>query len=1295
MHNTHGWWRLSLLLCSLCATPSTSAPLELSQVPLFINLVVEPNIVLLMDDSGSMRREFLPEDLNQHQARLANYGIEFLFPSPSDLYDPSNTPFFLETQRIPAFYPVKTDFFGIAITINSEDDNLYNKRYRSAAINTLYYNPDRSYLPWRRADGSRFPDANPEQAYHHPIRPQLGSVDLTREQRQYAEWLRHYRLGSAVTYDTSIETLHYWPAQYYRFGVSATGVNISQPDPFNPDHYQQVLIQPNVDHYPYRNAEGEMATRSYAQELQNFANWYQYHRSRTLLARAAASESFAQQGDDIRVGFATLNQSSQLIDGQSHSSLQQGVRRFSGADREQFFTHLFEHPVRSSTPLRRALDDIGDYFTRSDNQGPWSQTPGQVGPDTPQLSCRRNYSLLVSDGYWNADPANTSAANQNVDNQPGPLQQHAQQPLSYQYQPIPPFQDIYAGTLADVAMYYWLQDLRPDLSNSLIPQDDNPAFWQHMVTHTVNLGLPQSALRATLLDNIQAGRATWPNPFGNENIENRLDDLWHAAVNGRGMFFNAQRPSELTQALSQALTTIVQQNSASASISINATQSSISNRLYQTRFNSSHWHGEVRAFSAQGALQGDPPLWTSADTLDHSSADERQIFMGQRQGNQYQLQPFLWQNLSPALRSRFNRGPEEIPDQLGPQRLAYLRGDRSEEGHLFRQRSGILGDIVHSQPRYVGRPSAFYPSNLEAVSYRDFIQAQAQRPGMLYVGANDGMLHAFDAENGREVFAYIPSNQLEQLPQLSDPDYNEQHRYFVDATPSAADVFVGDAWRTLLVGSLGSGGRGLYALDITQPLPAEPSDIGTTFRSLTPAIPQGPQLRWEYNADQSPELGFIHAAPLIQRGNHNGWLVLSGQGYNSNGQGEAQLLLLDANTGQPVRRQPLSTGVGRNADPSGQQRPNTLTGLTALDINQDHNVDYVYAGDLFGNLWRFDLTAEDPEQWQVSHYNTPGPTPLLSARHWDAQGNAYAQPITSAPLVLPTPDGQFVIIVATGKYLETRDITDTQIQSIYGVIDRQVALPTLSSLQQRNSILQPQQLQALPPDHPDNPSSFEVRRVTQETLNTAHAGWVIDLPSAGERVVQDLRLFRGRLQVTTLIPSQQACDFGGSGFLLELSPLDGGFLDYPVRDLNQDGHFDMQDQLLTRIDDQAYGYAGVGSRSGIPSAPINFLPAAEIARPDFSPIALGGLGAVSDPAADEMSPDIAPEPVDPMQPGTQGQPDDSDSTDPPANNDTNPGTPTAPATAQTCSNYSNGEFECQTSNVNSLFSGRIQWQQLQ
>jgi type IV pilus assembly protein PilY1 len=700
-------------------------------------------------------------------------------------------------------------------------------------------------------------------------------------------------------------------------------------------------------------------------------------------------------------------------------------------------------------------------------------------------------------------------------------------------------------SLADIAAYYYNTDLRnASLSNctgslgtnvcadNVSPITGNAAhsfgdsaIWQHMTTFTLGLGVSgllrytPDYLTASSGDffEITNGNKPWPVPGPNQGPEN-VDDLWHAAVNGRGQYFSAGNPNSLATSLSTALNSLSAITGAAAAASTSSLQPvEGDNDIFVAKFRSVEWTGDLQAFKIlSNASITSTPTWTAQAQLALQTPASRTIYY--RSGTPGTLKPFTYLNLTAdAINSTFDNfcskagaGGAAAPAQCGgldattlgqansgANLVAYLRGDQTLA--YYRTRAAVLGDIINASPLFVGKPNFRYLDS----SYNDFKTAQAGRTAVVLAAANDGMLHAFDRITGAERWAYIPSFVMGNLYKLADTSYRDNHSYFVDGSPQMGDIFDGQNWRTIVVGGLGGGGRGYYALDVTDP---------TT-----------PSLLWEFS---DPQLGLSFGNPIItKRANATGdWVVVFASGYNNNvsgGDGNGHLFVLNALTGQKVKNAANatldvatltsgSTPAGTSGTPSGLAKLNAW-----IDSENDNTARRFYGGDLLGNLWRFDIDS------QVA----PHEAALLLGTMKLADGTP--QPITVKPALaeveFPTASGtKFpVVFVGTGEYLGVSDLANTTQQSIYAVKDPM--LDASWGTLRTNSLLLTRTLTI---------GTGGVRTIDSSPVDWgSRVGWRVDFPGSGERVNVNPQLVLNTLTVGTNVPSSDACTIGGSSFL--------------------------------------------------------------------------------------------------------------------------------------------------------------------
>ena len=669
----------------------------------------------------------------------------------------------------------------------------------------------------------------------------------------------------------------------------------------------------------------------------------------------------------------------------------------------------------------------------------------------------------------------------------------------------------------------------------------------------------------------------------------------------------ATQPQNLVNGLDRAFDFIEGRVSSASSASVNSGSISDSTRIYQTRFNSGTWTGQLLAFGIRpdGTLgDGVPPLrdaeavWDAAQQL--PDWDARQIITRDSTGAKI---PFQWASLDATRKA-------ELGDNQTM--LEYLRGRGGAliEGNtsgLFRPRLVTkLGDIVSSAPLFVGRPPFRYRDTLEASgqTYGTFVAANdepLERTPMVYAGANDGMLHGFNAATGAEVFAFIPTPMWKttgtparaRLTKLAQQNY--QHEYFVDGPPSMGDAFWSGTWHTVIAGGLNKGGQGIYALDVTTTSRLAGAETGTNAANT---------ILWEFTESNDADLGYTFSQPAIFKSHDTSagtgrWVVGFGNGYNStladgaaSATGNAVLFIRDAATGSSIAK--IDTGVGNAQRPAGVAWDNGLSTPAFVDVDADHIVDYAYAGDLYGNMWKFDLRDPSPANWRVAYTVSLVKKPLFTAV--DASSNR--QPITERPEVTRGPKGAgMIVLFGTGKYLEPSDLLSTPVraQSFYGILDQNTGTAATDMVTTRAPLTQQTILSEVTFDPPDpdgagtlfeDPPPVQARITSNNAAGTA--GWYIDLVSPSgyqnEKQVTNPIVRNGHVIFTTTIPETNPCSGGGRSWIMELDVLDGSRLEEAPFDLNRDGKFDDAD--LIPVDDGAGGTmyvspSGLGSEDGV------------------------------------------------------------------------------------------------------------------
>ena len=1155
--------RLATCLAALAAVLLPAAGMaqltDIASVPLAssASTTVKPNILFTLDNSGSMAWSHMPDAIN-----------------------------------------VWTGFVG----------------YKNHLCNSIYYNPAFTYVPPKNADGTDFTNATFTAALTNGFNSGSATRDLSNS------FIAYDNLSGANSVTDTAQA-----AYYYRFNGAGTPTSVqcqevsSSVFPHSSANFVKVQVSAT---------SGPGGT----DERTNFANWFSYYRTRMLMMKSATGRAFAGIGAGYRVGFITINpgmpvQSSNYLaiaDFDSthkaawfsklyaqgttgatplREALSRAGRHFAGL-RSGINSGMTGDPVQYSCQQNFTFLTTDGYWNGNagvrldgataigNHDGDISVTPRPLyDGSVTTVSSRRTEVLefystagcLVGRRVRSTTTVTTTPVSPPgtpvVTSSSTNLTACSTTPRALQ-NPNPAVTTATinstsggaSGSLADVAAYYYLTDLRAAGSIGALgtdvgtdnnvpsggtgPEDDS-ARHQHMTTFTMGLGLsgtldfrPNYKTGAGDFAALRSGALNWPAPTADSSTA--LDDLWHAAVNGRGQFFSASDPDAVVEGLAAALAGVsARLASAAAAATSNLEPVAGDNFAYTASYKTVEWIGDIEAKSinlVSGAVST-TPVWSARAKLDlrtGAACDNRTIWLF-RSGAAGNLANFTWNTqacdsagnpagaastgLNAAEQAFFGAtqvaalnhfanmsdGSGSTVDQrslaAGANMLNFIRGQRGREGFetntqlLYRARTGVLGDIVNAQPVFVRPPFASYGDT----GYEAFKAANASRTPMLYVAANDGMLHAFyagssttDPLGGEERWAFIPTMVMPDLFRLADRDYGTLRRYYVDGTPLVGDIYDAAAgqWKTILVGGLNAGGRGYYALDITDP--GTPKGLWEFKHTPTcAAIPAG--------QTSDCHLGLTFGNPQISKLADGRCVVLVTSRYNNvnspaqTGDGIGYLYVLDAASGTIIYK--ISTGTGSAAQPSGLGKINAFVFNTAVN----NTTERVYGVDLQGNVWRFEVNA------------TQSATRVITLV--DSLGNP--QPITTKPELAefgspPTTH----IFVATGRYLGTTDVASTQTQTVWGIKDGgsyPIANPrtTFSNLTATNS------------------AENLTRSITCSSNCVTNGGWFTDLPDTGERVNVDMKLQLGTLTVASNVPQNNACNIGGYSWLNFLDARNG------------------------------------------------------------------------------------------------------------------------------------------------------------
>jgi type IV pilus assembly protein PilY1 len=1102
---------------------------------------VRPNLLFVLDDSGSMASDFMPDDI------VGN--------------------------------PICRDSTGT----NKVGCQLMDPPFMSPDVNGIYYNPSFAYLPPVNADGTSRPEQYRaagapnywDQVQTDPYLNPNSKKDLVNTYTdriwckannptvaQYDDVLTKdpastvcRRNGYAYTAAPVASVGYNYPDGTYKYNPKdGSGNQIYATDA--PYYYQfpnvkwckdasLLICQARKDPvFKYANYGAPTRTdilsakctptcpggRSYSAEMTNFSNWYAYYRTRMSMMKTGVGRAFSGLDGNYRAGFMTIHTAA------GDSSKFVPIKTFDQTQKNAWFAKLYGISPNSGTPLREALSTAGGIYA--------GKILNNVGgnSDPVQYSCQKNYTILSTDGLWNGSDGfkvDGSSAVGNQDNTvarpkyDGNLLSGTSTGASFGG----------SDTLADVAMYYYKTDLRNStLSNcagvlgtdvckdNVAPSRKDPASHQHMTTFTIGLGVDglyeyrpdyETAGIGTYA-NILAGSLNWPSP--KENDITTIDDLWHAAVNGGGTYYSARNPQALSDGLGDALREVGARNGAAAAASTSNPQVTTSdNFVFNSQYRTAFWDSILkrqRINTSTGQLNGIVD-WEAGDLLNakvQAASDARKILIYKNQGAS-KLVDFVWSNLTSAQQAWFN--PTLLPQwatlsdsigkpaATGENLVNYLRGQKGQQDDSgspdkpFRGRENTLGDIVNSETVYV-EDSPFQYDDAGHADFRNSAAIKTRVPA-LYVAANDGMLHAFNGNTGDELWAFVPTPVLPNLYKLANKNY--VHQFFNDGTPVVGDVNKG-GWKTILVNGLNKGGKGFYALDITDPL--------------------NPKFLWEVCSSGCTQnignLGFSYGNPVITKLANGDWVVLITSGYNS-ADGKGSLYGLDPITGATK----FTISTYRTGVAATECVPSATVDCGLAKISpwirsyKDNTTLRAYGGDLAGNLWRFDINDTiDPS----------GVEAFKLAQLGNSTG--LVQSITTRP-ELAMVDNKPVVYIGTGRMLSDSDKSDSSVQSFYGIYDDLGQTP-LGVVRARGDMLK----QTL-----TDSTSVDGRKVrTNSNLLMDWAtkkGWYIDFPDAGERDFTDPSLVLGTLSFTTNVPTfADACSGGGYSYSYQVDFRSGG-----------------------------------------------------------------------------------------------------------------------------------------------------------
>lgn len=1232
---------LYLALLSVMGVTQANTPPGISQIPLSLATGVPANIVFTLDDSQSMTRAYLPDQTTAAYQQLIDDNASTasrrfravhtnpIYYNPQVIYE--IPPAFTQTG---AQYPLTTSFTRAPINgfaANNDQGSVdLSKSYRvlqeqQMPAGALQY-AEHPWVDFSCSIGdftSNTTSECGEQIKFTVTRNSETSCTayavLAGQERAADCSILDNIATASVAVDAGV------PAYYYEFDADMEG-GLCRDRYASQDAGGEACYRLHwVDQASAYNENGKRLSDPDGHIVDgrhNFAVWYSFYKTRALAALSATSIAFAEVSADIRFTWQSAHACKSFTGSDATNCQNNAIKTYTNAHKGQFYSWLRQISFNADTSLPAALARAGEYLKTA---APWQMYLENDGVNSSAntYACRPNYHVLMTDASSSSseDAGYPAIQNFRADESSFTL------PDGKQYSAVSPYLANTPKTLADLAMHYWATDLQPKLANHLpvyTPYKqantnqqywdprNKPATWQHISHMILSLGLGRTLDEASLpwagstyagegYNRLNSGQASWPNT--------PAYDLWHAAVNSRGELYSVENSAAMGLDFKQVLSRLTDQADAAVISGINislepasAAQNTdqLTSYSYQSSFNSAGgWAGDLKKIKnnnqEQSAIQQE--VWSANRQLPPYSA--RNIMIAGTGASKLQAFNISNAGLPSATQSLayyLNINPEPgLQQATWQQRLAYLRGDQSQEGESvesLRSRTVLLGDFLSSQPVLVtgARYVSGFANRLEGnTAYTDFAQSVKARTPMLYIGGNDGMLHGFASATGEEKFAFIPTAVFPNLHKLTAKNYS--HQYYVDGTPVVADIYDGANWRTILVGTLRAGGKGLFALDIT-----DPNQI---------------KLLWELDENSlafqglGVKLGYSFAQPTIARLHNGQWAVVTGNGYQASGSatGAAALYLINALDGSIIKSLEVQ---------SARRTPNGLSTPRLADYDADGIADYAYAGDLHGNLWRFDLLGDgaiaatdsplsngnygrksgSTSQFKVSYAGKP----MFTATSTLA---AEPQPITSAPSLVrhPTRSG-YLVVFGTGQYFAVGDnsVAKNSAQSVYGIWDMKTkAEPTAADTIQRNQL----QAQSVI-DQASNASYAADRQRATRTISAVPVEWYTDFDSAqavkqrgwyldllhdgftGERVVENMRALGPILLFQTLIPNSDPCSSGANHWLYAIDPTTGGRTQHQVFNALESSDDEGRTEIISAIEFGAQGELAISqSEAGL------------------------------------------------------------------------------------------------------------------
>jgi type IV pilus assembly protein PilY1 len=766
---------------------SIAGTVDLSAKPPEATTTVAPNLVLTFDDSGSMNWHHSPDQRPYTGAGWNTANDVDQSTSANIVYRPQAGPYLCAGAITPG--------------VTDQADP------RSWSMNGVYFNPQNSYVPPLKADGlTAMPNAIYTAAWDNGIQVNRPVSPVAAQTSGSNQNMRDLR---------SVSFCGNNGAGYYRYTGTRASLPLDAKGQFNVAGMAAL----------YANGNWTWISLSSAADQQNFANWYSYYRTRTMAAVTSIARAFAPFDKNVRIAWQSINASNlsnstaiyKFVDGGTTNNV-----------RTRFYNWLFAMTASGGTPNRSAAKRVGTYFTNRtgalDENPYWDRDAGK------ELVCRQNFHIQMTDGMWNSDDPSSPGGNDTTNIPALPdgrsFSTSDRESAVVWNEPGNPL-----VTMADLAFYYWSRDLQAGVTGSSLyatlanrrkvapyitdtstnrfnaplaansdPRDNreiywnpvnDPASWPHLLQYMIGFGASGSlANNDATYASLRKGDTKWPAPIATTDDGRKIDDMWHAALNSRGQFFVASSPSDLVAALTKIINGIVARSTTAVAGSLSSPVLGPTVMAYKAGYDTNDWSGTVTAnrIGANGTVAG-VALWNGRDLLDArgSAGDARTILTstGVGSGKATAFSGVAVVNAINAVDPTFGT-TSTTPS--GTDRLDWLRGNHAGEGSSFRQRNHVFGAVMNAQVLYVAQPASGYRDNWPAASpealaakagngYAKFQRDHARRVPTIYVAANDGMLHAFDATTsdtaatsvdvspspGRERWAYVPYSAYGRL----------------------------------------------------------------------------------------------------------------------------------------------------------------------------------------------------------------------------------------------------------------------------------------------------------------------------------------------------------------------------------------------------------------------------------------------------------------------------------------------------------------------------------------------------